>query len=225
MADAILHLRICKCRNFLGRMVMQMKAARLSWVVLALVLVCGCPAFAGEITPQDSLANPLIVVNESGIGTMTFPGEATYAMAGILQNDPGPGGLHQALTFDLFGPPSLVAGDVVLFEGGEPGDLIRFNPAGTGSPSYVASLVFYSEAIHGSDILADTGLPHKRYDNLLQLDEIGGAASYTPNPGQPGYVAGYQVSYQFVSDAPEPASWLLVVAGGLLAIGWRKRLA
>ena len=42
--------------------------------------------------------------------------------------------------------------------------------------------------------------------------------SYTPNAGQPGFVAGFEVTYNFVSDAPTnpvpaPAGLLLGLTG------------
>lgn len=54
----------------------------------------------------------------------------------LLAFDPGPGGLASALTYSGLGnPPSLVAGDVLVFEpgiGNTLSDVIRFNPANTG---------------------------------------------------------------------------------------------
>ena len=60
------------------------------------------------------------------------------------------------------GPPSLVAGDVLLQDGigGPILDVVRFNPAGNGgNPDYHASLLFYSDNVDGFDALADTSSP------------------------------------------------------------------
>src|ERR1035437_10608299 len=55
---------------------------------------------------------------------------------GFLMQDPGPGGLPNALTFTT--PAGLVVGDLLLHEpGGAESDLIRWNANGT--------LVFYSD--------------------------------------------------------------------------------
>ena len=153
------------------------------------------------------------------MGTIQFPGGPAIPLPGILAPDPGPGGLALALTYNLLGPPSLVAGDLLVFEQGSPtvvSDILRFNPAGTGNPNYPASVVVYSLA--GGGDLADTGLPTARYTNLFSITELNGAVSYTPNAGQPGFVAGFEVTYNFVSDAPTnpvpaPAGLLLGLTG------------
>src|SRR5258708_438852 len=90
--------------------------------------------------------NPLIKVDESGRGSLLFPGQQPIFTNGVLAPDPGPGGLPAALTYNLLGPPSLVSGDVFLLEPGQtlPSDIVRFNRAGTGNFTYPASIVFYS---------------------------------------------------------------------------------
>src|SRR2546430_807433 len=107
--------------------------------------------------------NPLITVNEHGVGSLLFSGQVPISVPGVIAADPGPGGLPAALTYNLLGPPSLVAGDLIILE--DLGltsavvisDVIRFNPAGTGSAGYPASLVFYSDNSDGVDAIADTG--------------------------------------------------------------------
>src|SRR5690242_11119656 len=78
---------------------------------------------------------PLITVDEKGNGSLLFPGGGPIPTIGVLAPDPGPGGLPAALTYDLLGPPGLVAGDLILLEPGAGvgtiSDIIRFNPAGT----------------------------------------------------------------------------------------------
>lgn len=170
--------------------------------------------------------NPLITVDEQGNGSLLFPGSPGPVVAtGSLLPDPGPGGLTLSLTYNLLGPPSLVAGDVVLLESGLPSDLIRFNPAGTGTAGYPASLVFYSD-VEGLGELADTGFPALRYTNLLNLNEGVTNTLYTPLAGQPGFVSGFSVSYSFVSTeavgTPEPAAASLIFVGSAILIARRR---
>jgi hypothetical protein len=132
--------------------------------------------------------------------------------------------LPAALTYNLLGPPGLVAGDVLLLRPGTAvvSDVIRFNPAGTGNPGYPASLVFYSDtdADH-SGILADTGFPTAFYANVTVRSDD--ASFYTPNDSQPGFVPGFSVTYQFISEVPEPASLISLVIGGVTLGAFRLR--
>ena len=185
-------------------------------VMLSLVVVCGAGA----------TNNPLITVDEDGNGTLQFSGAPSIATHGVLAPDPGPGGLPLALTYNLLGPPGLVAGDVLVFEDStftELSDIIRFNPAGTGNAAYPASLVFYSDNVDGIDNLADVGFPIARYPNVVRLLEadIGGGQiglHYTPTENQPGFVPGFGVTYHAISDGeaarvPEPITTTLLGIG------------
>lgn len=182
-------------------------------------------------------ALPIITVDEYGVGFLDFGG-GPISMPGVLAPDPGPGGLRSVLTYDLLGPPSIVAGDILLQDGvgGPILDVIRFNPAGTGGPGYHASLLFYSDNIDGFDSLGDTpGPPGLLYANRLTLLEIGmegglDGAIYTPLVGQPGYVPGFQVTYNLISDGhnpiPEPSTMLLLGTGVIAVVGrFRKSRA
>ena len=188
-------------------------------------------------TPNPALpAIPVtITIDEFGTGILEFPGIA-FDLPGVLAPDPGPGGLPSVLTYDLGGPPSLVAGDVGLFDAdtGVVLDYIRFNDYGTGGdPNYPASVLFYSDNIGGFDALADTdGPPNPLYDNRVFIDEVGSegnnGAWYHPGPNDPGFVGGgFDVTYHFISDVPEPGTVALflsmVVPGGFLAMRRRKR--
>jgi hypothetical protein len=185
---------------------------------------------------QAQVGNPLITVDEHGKGSLLFPGGAPFPTVGVLAPDPGPGGLASALTYNLLGPPGLIAGDVHLIEPGTRdtlSEIIRFNPAGTGSPAYPASLVFYSDNADGVDALADTGFPTGAYTNIVTLLEVGpegsNGAFYTPGPDQPGFVAGFAVTYHFISDdaVPEPGAAVMLLAGapviGAYMLRRRKR--
>jgi len=209
---------------------MKMFRRSLLGVALAALLVGG---MAGRASAQGG-NNPLITVDENGHGSLVFPGSPAFAMPGVLAPDPGPGGAISALTYNLLGPPSLVAGDLILREPGSDGasDLIRFNPAGTGDNRlYPASLVFYSDFEDGADSLADIGSPGALYTNVLLRDEVGiegdNGYLYTPTEGQPGYVSGFAVTYNLISDSPsatpEPASLALLATGGLPLLGILRR--
>jgi hypothetical protein len=190
---------------------LHLRADRLAMTLLALA------AFGLAAHPAQAQNNPLITLDELGSGSIIFPGAASTPLPGTLAPDPGPGGLAAALTYNLLGPPSLVAGDVFIFDGATISDVIRFNPAGTGSAGYPASAVFYSTA--GSGTLADTGFPTAFYGVAATAPEIGGIANYTPTANQPGFVAGFNVSYKLISDAPVPEASTTVSFGLLLALG------
>jgi hypothetical protein len=201
-------------------------------ILAALAIATLLVANASQVHAQAA-NNPLISVDERGIGSLQFPGSPAISMPGVLAADPGPGGLPAALTFNLLGPPSLVAGDVLLLEsvsGGTSSDIIRFNPAGT-APGYPASLVFYSDTSDATRFLADTGFPAALYTNTVTLVEVGpegnnGFLAYTPTANQPGFVAGFGVTYNFVSDplTPEPASLTLTALGALVCLGYATRM-
>jgi PEP-CTERM motif len=163
-----------------------------------------------------------VTVDESGSGTlMTFVG--SFPLTGTPAADPGPGGQPAALTYSLLGPPSLVAGDVMLFDVSlSLSDVIRFNPAGTGSSTYPASLVFYSLA--GGTDLADTGFPSASYSNTLSLSEsTSGPTMYTPTSTEPGFIAGFSVTYVIDSPSvvPEPSTMSMLLLGIIAICGFR----
>lgn len=172
-----------------------------------------------------------ISVDENGNGNFSNTNGFSQALNSYLQNDPGPGGLNNALTYDLLNPPGLVAGDLILTEQGVVSDVLRFNT--TGGSSGGGSLVFYSDTSDGVDSLADIGFPTTLYTNTLAEEEVGPESGpngfdYTPTAGQPGFVNGAAgpVTYDITSDpaaaTPEPASAALMLAGlGLVAGGWR----
>lgn len=178
---------------------------------------------------QAGVLNPLITFDENGNGTLAFPGSLPVSMPGVLKADPGPGGLGSALTYNMQGPPSLVAGDLMIYIGSSLDDVIRFNPAGTGGlNSYPASIVFYSNPVDGFDSLADAvSPPGLYYGNSLSLQEIDGSVFYHPTEGQPGYVAGFDVGYNIQSTQPVPepltASLFGIGLAGLAAMRRSKK--
>ena len=191
-------------------------------IVLAAALAVGG---AAPLLAQSG-NNPIIFLPENGVGTIQFPGAAALPLPGVLAPDPGPGGRTSALTYNLLGPPSLVPGDLLLFDGDLLSDVIRFNPAGT-APGYPASVVFYSalETVGGE--LADVGFPSAFYQNIVRMAEGMLGVVYTPTANQPGYVAGFAVTYRIESltAAPEPGSVVLLATGllGLVAAAAIRR--
>ncbi len=147
---------------------------------------------------------------------------------GFLMQDPGPGGLPNALTFTT--PAGLVVGDLLLHEPGSgESDLIRWNNN--------ATLVFYSDI--GDADSADIGLPGASYPNGISVIETGlfgadysetgiNGYVYVPLPGQPGYnpnTPGFPPTYIIISDVPEPGTVALVGLSlvGALAVIRRKK--
>ena len=156
-------------------------------------------SFAAIFVADSSLGGrpPTVVtiaVNTLGTGSLNGP-EGTLALAGSAAADPGPGGLSSVLTYPLLNPPSLVIGDVQLTGSSGVTELIRFNPAGKGSPGYAASLVYYSNPSDGASHLVNTPTPPTTlYPNVVSVP-VGSV--YTPGRGQPGYVAFIITHYTF----------------------------
>src|SRR5690349_14335608 len=140
-----------------------MRKFGLALILVTLPLVCAAAPIPVTLT-----------FDELGNGIFDSPVLGPTFSPGFLFFDPGPGGLCCVLTYDLLGPPSLVAGDVILVEPGKGStvsDLIRFNPDGTGGMCgcYPASLLFYSDDLGGVTSVADTGFPTAQYTNVVTL--------------------------------------------------------
>ena len=170
--------------------------------------------------------NPLITVDQNGNGTIDFTavGGVEFPLFGVMAPDPGPGGLASALTYELGGPPALIAGDLLLYNGfGELHDVIRFNPEDTVS-GYQASLLFYSLNTGAPIDLADTPvLPGVFYANTASGVEGYNGVLYTPGPSDPGFVPGFAVTYHLVTDVPEPGAIAFFAGIGLCGAAILRR--
>ena len=196
-------------------------------------------AIAAAVSSFSQAANAFsitISVNENGNGTFTSTRPSFSLLPHAFVDDPGPGGLPNALTYSLLNPPGLAEGDVFLTEAdGAISDVIRFNPLQNIPGIGTGTLVFYSDNVDGVDNPADgPGLPQDFYANTISIPEVGiegnDGALYTPTAGQPGFVAGAAgpVTYDIISDSPIPLPPALplftsVVGGLALLQRWRKR--
>jgi hypothetical protein len=170
-----------------------------------------------------------INIDEFGNGSFTTGLGGSGTLTSGLIADPTGGVPGNVLAYILPFAFTPVAGDLILDEP-PPGttvilsDVLRFVTVGNAH-----LLLFYSDNGDGVDALADiSGLPGNSSTNVVSIPEIGpegnNGATYTPVGVQPG--AGnsdFSPTYNIISDsnAPEPASVFLMIAG-LAGLGVRK---
>src|SRR4051794_29738994 len=173
-------------------------------------------------TKLQAQNTPLITLDEKGNGSLLFSGSAPVTLTGTLAPDPGPGGKSAALTYNLLGPPGLIAGDLIVLDAGMiVSDIIRFNPAGTGSAGDPASPGFSSPA--GGGVPPGTRFPTGRYTNLVMMNESAtDDLFYTPTAAQPGFIAGFGVTYHIISGraatVPDTGATLMLLGLGVAGL-------
>jgi hypothetical protein len=184
-------------------------------------LVCVGLLLFGVVETLRAQAVTIVILNEDGTG-LVDNGDRQGTLTGLQMPDPGPGGLANALTFDL---STTIAGDLIILNSSlNTDDIIRFNPnEGTGA------VVFYSTTADGGMLLADTGFPSAIYSNTFALMENpSGPTSYTPTSSEPGFISGTQATYLINSSpVPEPSVWILFLGGftmmGFLGVVSKRR--
>ena len=159
-----------------------------------------------------SAQSSMLTVDEMGNGSFIDDNNNRTNFKGALGPDPSGGLLGNVLVYTLPVNPTK-NGDVVLREPNtsSDSDILRF----VGN-----KLVFYSDNddMNTDKDIADTGTPQEQMGAIVKT-ETGNegtpqGATYTPGMGDPGFVQG--ITYQFVSEVPEPAPIALVSTSLLL---------
>jgi hypothetical protein len=207
------------------------------------LLICGLVA-ATLTTVAVAQAPTSIVVDEFGLGTI---GGAPLP-PGVPTPDPFNGGALQ-LAYTL---PFIAAGgpfDILVTEPGGPtaplsvaplSDILRFVPGLTAAGT--TTLFFYSDGSDGIDAPADVPFLPPNIVAAGVFEETGllgpgmpgpyteagpNGLVYIAAPGAPGWDGANPIGtqYTFISDVPEPGTFVLVGLGvvGLLAMIRRRR--
>ena len=185
-----------------------------------LVKVLAIFGIASAIAASSALAQPLITVDEFGKGNIN--GNPLPSAIGV---DPFSGIATLVYTLPFAGS----RGDVVMLEPGpvpqQTTDILRFDGNG--------SMFFFSER-ETTDLPPFDPADVAQFPSLIAgfptvfVQELGpegsNGAFYTPNPGDPGYEPGVTgLTYNFISDVPEPGTGMLTILGGGLLMALKSR--
>src|SRR3954453_698068 len=204
----------------------------LRFPLVAFLLASAFVVSTGNILHAGTAVQTLLInVDEQGNGTFEIVSLGSGSLSHFVGQDPGPGGLSNALVYQFSGPLSVIvtAGDLFLMDpAAGTSDMIRLNPpplaqaVSINGPAVAnfSTLAFYSLA--GGSELSDAGFPSQNYANQKTIleNEIFGT-TYTPLPGDPGAINGLNVVYTFVSGpngVPDPGSTMLLFGLGLIGM-------
>jgi hypothetical protein len=186
---------------------------------LIAAMLCGIAALEARAQLAGTEGGPgffTLNFDENANGLMNLNGAGWAAHPGGMATDPHTGILQLLYTVNAAGV--VANGDVRIYDnsiGGHISDVLRFTDLNGNMAGQTADrMFFYSDDMDGD--LADTGIPAVLFPNdgggIL---EVNGAFTWVPNG------AGFNV-YNGISDVPEPASFSLVMLGGL--VGLRRLL-
>jgi hypothetical protein len=188
---------------------------------LIAAMLCGIAALEARAQPLAGTEGgpSLFTLNfdENANGVLNLNGGGWAAHPGITGVvDPNTG--ISTLLYTVNAAGVVANGDVRIYDdviGGHISDVLRFTDLNGNMAGQTADrMFFYSDDMDGD--LADTGIPAVLFPNdgggIL---EVNGAFTWVPNG------AGFNV-YNGISDVPEPASFSLVMLGGL--VGLRRLL-
>ena len=184
-------------------------------------MLCGIAALEAQAQQAGMEVGPSSFIfnfDENANGLMDLNGGGWAGHGGITAVDPTTGTRTLMYTVNAAG---LVAnGDVRIYDdvigvGGHISDVLRFTDSNGDIAGQTADRMFFYSGDTDGD-LADKGIPAVLFPNdgggIL---EVNGAFTWIPNG------AGFNV-YNGISDVPEPASFSLVILGGL--VGLRRLL-